>query len=209
MAIKHRLAGKKLIVVVPQLVVNFKNEPFQMDELYKLMREFLVEERWEGERGSVGDDASFPEDYYLQKVNPQLGREIWWRWRLMKAPFSGKTKFWKFLLDIDAHALWVKQVEVTIKDKKVKADLGEIEIQFNAYLQYDADKTWEKSSWLQPFLNLWVNRFKMKEHNELKKQLRNDVYRFQELIKNFFQLQLFLPEKEFEAFYPKKTPEVQ
>lgn len=207
MAIKHRLAGKKLIPAMDQIIVNFKNEPFQLDELYKLMREFLVEENWEGERGSVRNDTNFPEDYYLQKVNPQLGREIWWRWRLLKSPFPGKTKFWRFLLDIDAHALWIKPVEIVIKDKKVKAEVGEIEIQFNAFLQYDANGTWQKSSWLSPFLDLWAKRIKRDERIQLTKALRDEVYKFQELVKNFFSLQTYLPEKEFEAFYPKKMPE--
>ncbi|MBI4016881.1 MAG: hypothetical protein HY363_04265 [Candidatus Aenigmarchaeota archaeon] len=207
MAIKHRLAGKKLIKAMDTIVVNFKNEPFQIEELYKLLREFFVEERWEGERGSVSSDANFPEDYYLQKVNPQLGREIWWRWRLLKPAFPGKTKFWRFLLDVDAHALWIKPVEIMVKDKKVKAEVGEIEIQLNAFLQYDADGTWQKSSWLSPFLDLWVKRIKNAEKTQLTKALRDEVYRIQELIKNFFSLQTYLPEKEFEAFYPKKMPE--
>ncbi len=208
MALKHRLEGIECINALPfgQIIVNFKNEPFLVDELYKLMREWLVEEEWQGERGPCKDDAAFPEVYYLQRVNPQLGRDIWWRWRLHKYPFPG-AKFWKFLLDIDAHALWIKPVELVIKDKKIKAEQGEMEVQFNAYLQYDSNKDWEKSAWLNPFKKIWVNRIKIRERDDLIVRLRKDVNRLQELVKNFFALQTYLPEKEFIEFYPKKTPE--
>ncbi len=207
MALKHRLEGIESIKIVENLTINFKNEPFVLDDLYKVLHEWLVEENWEGPRGSIADDANFPEDYYLQRVNPQLGREIWWRWRLQKNPLPmPKTKFWRFLLDIDVHALWIKQVEVAVKDQKVKADKGEIEFQISAYVAYDFDKTWEKTAWLKPFKQMWINRIKLSEKNMLANEMNTQVVRLQELIKNFFGLQLYLSEKEFEGFYPKKMP---
>ena len=200
------LADVECIKVVEGLTVNFKNEPFIIEDIYKLMREWLTEENWEGERGSIANDVNFPEDYYLQRVNPQLGREIWWRWRLQKNPLPTKIKYWKFLLDIDVHALWIKPVEVVIKDQKIKAEKGEIEFTLSSYLVYDADKTWEKTQWLKPFKKIWLDRIKKTERDMLYKELNTQTTRLKELIKSFFELQTFMSDKQFETFYPKKMP---
>lgn len=209
MAIRHIFAGKDIKSVLigePHLAINFKGEPFSAEDLFKILREYVVQEGWQGKNGMAKLDMNFPESMYIQRVNPQLGRDIWWRWRFHKNPIDNH-KFWKWHLFIDVHCLWIKQVEVTIKDKKVKADSGEVEVQIRGWLEHDAERKWEKNPYLKPFKNIWIKRIQKWQYDTLYGQLRAEVYKLHDLVKNFLTIQTFQATHEMEGFFPKKLPE--
>lgn len=199
MGLRHRFAGLNYLEAA-KFVVNYK-DVFSMKYVYSLIREWLIEEGY-----ATRDDEKFPEVYYLQKEHPVVGKDLWIRWRLTKNPLPHKTEssmFWKFMLDIDMHILGMTDVEVLVKDKKLKVNKGEIEFQVLANLVWDASRSWEKSTWLKPFKNIYFKRFMREQREELKDKLYEDAYRLQGAIKTYLKLESYLPEKEGEAFWKR------
>lgn len=201
MKLHHRFKGLEYSEAA-KFTVNFK-DVFSLKYIYMVLHEWLIEEGY-----ATRDDETFPEVYYLQKENPAFGKEIWWRWRMTKNPYApGKSKFWKFMMDIDVHVLGLGDAEVMVKDKKIKVNKGEIEFQVAAYILTDASKEWEDNAWLKPFKKIYLGRIAKSKKEELKRQLYNETYRLQDVIKTYFKLESFLPEKEGEAFWSKRTGE--
>ena len=198
--IKHRYTdfGKDRIEVA-KYVVKYK-DVFSLEDLYKLMHEWLVEEGW-----ATRNDEDFPETYFLQKESHVAGKEVWFRWRLQKAPWPAKYAFWRYVLDIDAHVLGLKPAELIWKGRKFKADKGEIEITVVASLVVDYGKAWEKTTWLKPLKRLWINRVVKRTKDMLKKALYDEAYRLREAITSYLKLESYLPERE--EFWPKRTLE--
>jgi len=199
MKLKHRFSGVEKIDTA-KFTITYK-DVFSLKYVYFLLHEWLVEQGYCSEK-----DEQFPEMYYLQKENPAVGKEIWWRWRLGKQP-AGAVKFWRFMLDIDVHVLGLNDAEIMVKDKKIKVNKGEIEFQVASYVVYDVGKEWEKSSWLKPFKKVYVERVAKSKVSELKKELNTDVYRLQDALKTYLKLENLLPEKEGEGFWNKRTGE--
>lgn len=200
MKLRHRYTGVDYIEAAKYNVI-FK-DVFNLKYVYILAREWFIEEGY-----APRADEEFPEVYYLQKENPVSGKELWIRWRLTKNPLPGKSKFWKFAFDVDIHVLTLTDVEILVKDKKIKAHKGEVEFQVWANLVWDATGEWEKSSWLKPFKKVYFQRVLREKREELKEQLYKEAYRFQGALKTYFKLESYLPEKEMEGVWSKRTGE--
>ncbi|MBD3303634.1 hypothetical protein GF343_00665 [Candidatus Woesearchaeota archaeon] len=198
-SIKHRYTGVEYKTVT-RFSVKFK-DVFILEDLYVLMYEWLVERGF-----ATRVDADFPERYYLDRTGP-AGKEVWIRWRPKRHPIPG-NKFWRFDLDIDMHVLGLKDVELVVQNKKVKANKGEVEVQVAANLIYDASGEWKKSALLKPFRNFYFKRFLSKKKDMIEKELYNEAYEFRDAINYYLQLETYLPSKMagFE-FWPKRTPE--
>lgn len=196
--LKHRYEGLKRETVA-SYTVNYK-DVFSLSYLYMLMHEWLCEQGW-----ATRADEDFPEVQYLQKERP-AGREIWARWRLDKNPFPGSNqKFWWYMLDIDIHVLTLKEVELVVKDKKLKADKGEVEVNVVANLIIDKEKEWDKNPWLKPFKEFFLKKFMLKKKEQLKKQLYNEAYDLQEAIKHYLKLETFTEAVKGKEFWAKRT----
>ena len=200
--IKHRYTdfGKDRIEVA-RYIVKYK-DVFSLDALYKLMHEWLVEEGW-----ATRKDEDFPEVLFLQKESPVSGKEIWFRWRLQKAPWPAKYKFWRFVLDVDAHVLGLKPAELIFKGQKFSADKGEIEVTVVASLVVDYEKAWEKTTWLKSIKRLWVNRVVKRTREMLRKSLYEEAYRLREAITSYLKLETYMTEREDLEFWLKRTLE--
>jgi len=132
MTIKHKYTGVEYKTVT-KFVVNYK-DVFIFEDLYVLMYEWLVSNGY-----ASRSDADFPERYYLDRTGA-AGKEVWIRWRCKKVPTAGTRKFWRFDLDIDIHVLGLKDVELVVQNKKMKANKGEVDVEVVANLIFDAGK---------------------------------------------------------------------
>jgi hypothetical protein len=196
--IKHRYTGVEYIRIT-DFTVTFKKEIFKLDELYKVMHEWLIENGY-----ATRADEKFPEKYFLHKVS-QAGKEVWVRWRLKKEP-PGGVGFWRFDLDVDMHVMGLQDVEVVVGNKKVKANKGEVEVQVAASLILDAEGEWSKNALLKPFRKFFFNRVVSKKLDMMKKKIYTEAFEFRDIINNYLKMETFIPLKGAKAeFWPKRT----
>ncbi|MBW2978865.1 hypothetical protein KY304_02015 [Candidatus Woesearchaeota archaeon] len=200
--IKHRYTDyDSEFVKIADYLVNFKHV-FILEDVYKLMREWFVEEGY-----TSGSDPDFPEVFFLEKES-RAGKEMWIRWRFQKNPLGGKMKeFWRFDFDVDVHVLTLVKVETIIDNKKIKADSGEVEIQVRANLVLDWAKKIKKNSLLKPFRNVVYRYFLHDTRKRLEDELYKNAYGFREALNNFFKIPHFEAKKGGLEFWPKKLPE--
>jgi hypothetical protein len=183
---------------VADYFVNFK-DVFLMEHIYKLMREWFVEEGY-----TSGKDSEFPEVFFLEKEG-QAGKEMWIRWRFSKFPAAGV--FWRFDFDVDVHVLTMTKTEIVLGDKKVKADNGEVEIQVKANLVMDWAKRIKKSPLFRAFKEPIKRIFLLKTQKRLEAELYRESYAFRDAVNNFFKIENFEVRKGGLEFWPKKLPE--
>jgi hypothetical protein len=200
MALIHRYTGVEAIPVT-SFTVNFKKEVFKLEDLYKVMREWLIENGY-----ATRKDEEFPEKYFLNKIGP-AGKEIWVRWRPNKNPMPGGVQeFWRFDLDVDMHVLGLQDVEVMVDNKKVKGNMGEVEVNVAAYLIMDAEKKWKEKPLLKPFRNFYFNRVIRGKRDLLIKKLYIDAFNFRDAINNYLRLETFIPVRGAKAeFWPRRV----
>lgn len=197
--IKHRYTGVEYKKAAG-FTVNY-NDVFVAKYFYRLLREWLVDNGY-GDR----DDSKWPEVFYLQKENPQTGKEIWLRWRLQKNPDISGSKMWRYDVDIDIHYLGLKETEITHKGKKLKMDKGEVEVQVAAYLIIDYEKVWESHKWLKHYKKFILNKLMKNKQEYYKNKLTGEMESFQDAMKEYLQLPKY-GGVEFYEFYEKKLPE--
>ncbi|MEM4263925.1 MAG: hypothetical protein QW666_03480 [Candidatus Woesearchaeota archaeon] len=197
MAIKHRYTGVEFIPVT-SYTVNFKKEVYKLEDLYKVMHEWVVENGY----GPKADE-DFPEKYFMHKVTPG-GKEIWVRWRLKKVPYG--QEFWRYDLDVDMHVLGLQDVEVMVDNKKVKGNMGEVEVNVAANLIVDVEKKWAKNPLLKPFRNYYFKRFLSQKRDFFAKQLYTEAFAFRDVINNYLKLETFIPVRGAKVeFWPRRA----
>ena len=104
-------------------------------------------------------------------------------------------------LDIDAHVVYLQNVEVVHQGKKMNAQKGEIEMFFRARIESDYKGEWEKHKFLKHIKPIYEKRILHAEMEKREKELWRDAYRIQAKIKQFLQLRTFIPVPE--PFFPK------
>lgn len=200
--IKHRYTDyDSEYITVADYYVNFK-DVFSMENVYKLMREWFVEEGY-----TSGKDSEFPEVFFLEKEG-QAGKEMWIRWRFTKSPMGGRmSDFWRFDFDVDVHVLTLTKTEIVLGDKKVKADNGEVEVQVKTNLVMSWAKKIKKNPLLAPFKQIVKRYFLLKTQKRLESELYKEAYAFRDALNNFFKIENFEVRKGGLEFWPKKLPE--
>jgi len=196
--IKHRYEDyDSEYLTIADYLVNFK-DVFIMEEVYKRMKEWFVEEGL-----ASGSDKDFPEVFYLEKEG-KGGKEIWFRWRFQKKPLA--NEFWRYDFDVDVHCLTLTKVETIINNKKIKADKGEVEVQVKTNLVMNWAARLKKTAFKS--LREVIYRIFLKDtRNRLEQELYDLSYGFREVLNNFFKLPHFEPKKGGLEFWPKKLPE--
>ncbi len=184
----------EIIPVIPGIVVKYK-DAFHLANLYKLLRDWFNEHKYFDEFGG----ERYWEKFYLEKLD-QAGREIWWWWRATKVPHG--SSYCRFKFNLDSHCLFVRDQEIMNEGKKYKVNWGEIELTFTAVIELDYKGEWQKSGILRHFDNLFRKRIYHKDVEMHKKELAEEIYELQGLVKNYLELKGFL--KPFEEFQPKK-----
>jgi len=197
--VKNRFEGFESIKIA-SYKANVK-DAFNLNYLYLMMHDWLVDEGW----GSRDNDFDFGETNYVQRDNPNFGKEIWLYWRIKKEKPLGNP-FFSFLMDVDFHILGLKNTEIAWKGQKVETNKGEFEADVNAYILYDPGKQWTSWPW-KDIKNVMMKRSYRAALNMHKKAIYTDAYRFRDLIMNYLKMETFMPVAEAGEFYLKRTLE--
>lgn len=182
---------------VAKYAIGYK-DVFSFETLYMLLHEWLIDLGFTTREG----DADFPEVMYLQRDNPQLGKEIWVRWRCTR----DDGKLFRHYLDIDIHVLGLKDVEVLSQGKKVKANKGEVEVAVQAVVHADPNGDWEKHALLKHLKKLIIYRLLRGRFGATKAKLNANAFDLQAAVRTYLKLPLYKPEPEARMFWPKREP---
>jgi len=184
--------------IVRQFSLNFKHI-FSFEYLYKRVREWLIEE------GYCGEGPDWIEKLYLERIDGRGAKQIWVWWRMNKSPYPNNP-FFKFYLDVDYHVLNLTTQEIVVEGSKVKTNKGECEIFITAKMELDPSGAWDKnfmlkSKYLQKF---YLNRIYKEQIEKTEDELVRDASRLLGAVKQYYQLESWLPEYAGPGFHPKK-----
>jgi len=161
--------------------------------LYEMLHDWFMENSYQDKFG--GD--KYMETLYSIEENP-AGDVLWIWWRLTKEI----SRQIRYVMNFDYLGVGVNDVEVVIDGKKVKAQKGELTIYINPRVEVDYKNEWEKSFIMRIF-GLYLRRRALKKNLEMHKRLLyEEAYKLQGLIKRYFDMYQFIPEKE--SFHIKK-----
>ncbi|MFH1395928.1 MAG: hypothetical protein ABIG93_00880 [archaeon] len=172
---------------------------FDMKEFYTALKLWLIEYSWTDDVDGSPANEWF-EHFYDERVDQKGAKEIWIRWRLSK-PSPGSPKL-KYYMDINFHVLALASTEVIKEGQKIKANKGEVELKMSGSIEKLYEYEFEKSKFLGPFKKLFSQRVYDHMLEEEKKKLYQEIYIFQNFIKQWFKLKRFLPYEEIKSFSP-------
>src|SRR3989338_6930539 len=191
---KSFMAGHGNEIVIPEFRVKYR-DVFSLRNLYLMLHEMLLEEGWAGPDSSKdGDDVEilYSENVYQKGIH-RGGKEMWFWWRLQKLPEGKYSSYFKNFLDIDAHVVYLQNVEIVSQGKKMMAQNGEIELFFRAKIESDYSGEWEKHWFLKYMKPIYEKRIIHDEIEKREKELLRDAYRIQAKVKQYLQLRTFVP----------------
>lgn len=183
--------------VRPMFSLNFKHI-FSIEYLYKRLHEWLIEEGY-----CTASSDKWIEKLYLERISSNGGKQIWIWWRTSKTYSNG---FFKFYLDIDFHALNLTSHEIVVEGTKVKTNKGETEVFITPKIELDPAGDWNKNFFLKnPWIqNFYLNRIYKDKIEQAEQELVKDSSRLLGAIKQYFQLESWMPEYAGPSFHPKK-----
>lgn len=189
-------------VSIPEFRVKY-SDVFSLRNLYLMLHEMLLEEGWRGVDGDPDhtDIETFYSENVYQKGIHRGGKELWFWWRAEKFPEGKYSDYFKNYLDIDAHVVYLQNVEVLHQGKKMNVQKGEIEIFFRAKMKLDYRNKWDKG-FLKMIKPVYEKRIMHTEIEKREKELWRDVYRIQGKIKQYLELRNFIPVPE--PFFARK-----
>jgi len=198
--IKHRLidvSDRRLELT--KWKINVK-DTFNLGYLYTVLHDWLVEEGW-----APRDDKEFQENLYLQRDNPNFGKELRIRWRCKKdEPLGQKSGVFAYTLDLDFYLNGLKDAEIVWRGQKIKAQKGEFELEVIASLIPFPKEEWAKSPW-KSLRDIMLKRTIKAQFGMHKKAVIESSYRLRDFLLTYFKLQTLYPEKEGAEFYTKKN----
>ena len=180
---------------------NFK-DVFSLEFLYKRVHEWLIEEGYcEDSTKDRGD--TWIEKLYLERDLGGGAKQIWIWWRVDK-PYA--SPFFKFYLDVDFHVLGLVEHEIVVEGTKVKTNRGEVDAFITAKMELDPKGEWNKNfilgnKYIQKF---FLNRIYRHRIESVEDEIVRDAARLLGAIKQYFQLESWLPEYAGPPFHPKK-----
>ena len=191
-------SGMGVIASVPEFRVKY-NDVFSLRNLYIMLHEMLLEEGWLGKEGNNTEhediETLYSENVYQKGIH-RGGKELWFWWRALKFPEGKFSGYLINKLDIDAHVVYLQNVEVVHQGKKMNAQKGEIEMFFRARIESDYNGEWEKHWFLKHVKPIYEKRILHTEIEKREKELWRDSYRIQSKIKQYLQLRTFIPVRE-------------
>ena len=187
-----------VIAAIPEFRVKY-SDVFSLRNLYLMLNQMLLEEGWMGKDGDRdhGDMETLYSENVYQKGIHRGGKEVWFWWRLFKNPEGKYSGYFRNMLDIDAHIVYLQNVEVVHQGKKMNAQKGELELFFRARIEsdYKEDK-WENHWLLKHIKPIYEKRLLHKDTEKREKELWRDVYRLHANVKQYLQLRTFTPVPE-------------
>ena len=191
-------SGMGVIASVPEFRVKY-NDIFSLRNLYIMLHEMLLEEGWLGKEGNNTEhediETLYSENVYQKGIH-RGGKELWFWWRALKFPEGKFSGYLINKLDIDAHVVYLQNVEVVHQGKKMNAQKGEIEMFFRARIESDYNGEWDKHWFLKHVKPIYEKRILHTEIEKREKELWRDAYRIQSKIKQYLQLRTFIPVPE-------------
>ena len=193
---------------IPQTKVKY-SDVFHLKNLYIMMHEYLVEEKWFGEGGPLGTEPGAMHtnietlylENFVQKGLHKGGKEMWIYWRLFKKPEGKYSGYLRYRLNIDFHGVYIENREIMHQGKKLGVQNGELEIFFNGAVQTDYNEKWKNHSFLKHWQDLYEGRMISQEIEKHEKMLWREIYRLTSIVKKYLDMRVFLPTPE--PFTPK------
>ncbi len=169
-----------------RLDLRHKNTPFNMKALYEFMHDWLLEEGFHDDTGS----DKFLERYYWQQTT-ERGKNIWFWWRTYAGEEKTKSSYFEYHIDMDFQILGMQDVEVVIKDKKVKLNKAEIIITLRGYMVFDPKGLLSKHPIIKTMYHIFPRFWLHKEIDMHKAAARKELYDFYAALKKYFEQQNF------------------
>ena len=201
------MAGSE-IRKIPEFRVKY-SDIFHLKNLYVMMHEYLIDENWYGEGGPMDQPSNSHRDIeklYMERHHQRGlhrgGKEYWIWWRVRKNPFLKFHGYYYFELDIDFHGMYMQKIELIHQGKKINVDKGELEIFFRPKLvRTPTAEKWKDHWFLKHFYEIYEKRIWEQDIDKLEKELWQEAYRFQGVVKAYLNLRNFIPVPE--PFHPK------
>ena len=178
---------------------------FNLKEFYRALHEWFLEYEWSSvdTDGNI-EDKDHWETNYIERIEPDGSKEMYWWWRLQKLPVA--NSYYKYHLDLDFHPLGVLPAEVMRDGKKFKVNKGEVEVWVYAYIEFDYKGEWSKHPFLKFFNKIFPNRiFRQDLYEDHKLELYREAYTLQAYMKKWFKLKSFLPYEEITPYFPSRA----
>ena len=106
------------IAEIPEFKIKYR-DVFSLRNLYIMLHEMLLEEGWLGaDSSSEHDDIEtlYSENVYQKGIHTG-GKELWFWWRASKFAEGKYSTYLKNFLDIDAHVVYLQNIEVVHQGK--------------------------------------------------------------------------------------------
>ncbi|MEM0230999.1 MAG: hypothetical protein QXW00_02840 [Candidatus Woesearchaeota archaeon] len=177
-----------LKIKLPEIAFRYKATA-AYKPLYEMLHDWFIEN---GYQDLTDNKDSFMEPFYShEESGSTYVMNIWWRF---KKPSSNSRITYK--INMEYLGVAVSDVEVQFKDKKIKAQKGELNIFINGTVELDYGKEWDKSWFMKLFLEFFKRRVWIKEMEMHKKILLDEVNKLYSIIKMYFELYQYTPEKQ-------------
>lgn len=195
-------------IKIPETRVKYK-DVFNLKNLYVMMHEYLIEEKWFGKDGPTGTSPggihSNIETLYLEKFCQKGlhagGKEMWIYWRLFKKPEGRYSGYVRYRLNIDFHGVYLQNREIMQQGKKIQVQFGEMEIFFNGAVQTDYDSKWNNHWLLKHWQDIYEKRIISQDLDKHEKMLWREVYKLTSVVKRYLDMRVFAATPE--PFTPK------
>ena len=185
------------VIQLPEFKIKYR-DVFSLRNLYIMLHETMLEEGWFGSDKSMeGDDVEilYSENVYQKGIH-RGGKELWFWWRLWKYSEGKSETYFRNHLDIDAHIVYLQNVEIVQQGKKMTAQNCEIEFFFRPRIEKDFRKMWANHWLLKHLKHIYEARIIVGEIDKREKDLWRDVYRIQSKVKQYLQLRNYQPVTE-------------
>ena len=159
----------ELRVVVDHLRLNY-NGPFNANDLFKHIRDFLFER---------GFDLKVDKEF---EQNTKTGKQIEW----VISPWKRISDYTRHHIKVRALIKDYNKVDAIVDKKKVKVGNGSVVMYFDGYLELDQENRWESVPFFQ-FLRTIYNNFLFKVYTErFEQRLSFDTHNLYQTIEQFF-----------------------
>ena len=95
--------------------------------------------------------------------------------------------------------------EVVVKGRKIKTNKGEVEMGIRAFIEKNYESKFDENKFLSQVKEIFTNRIYKKNLEQRKKELYQEVYAFNNFIKQWFKLKRYLPYEEIKGFFPSQA----
>lgn len=165
--------SKEVKGVMDKVVVRYKGI-YDFDGLYKLIRGWLDERRYD-----------FMETRYKDKAATPFGNEV----EIIMAPEIKVTPYIKYHIDIRMLLFDYKEFDAVLDGEKKKVTDGKISIELNGWVEFDYMNKF-KTDFQKSVLNFLVDKL-LRRYFEFKHydKITYDVYNLQTEIKNFLKME--------------------